>query len=64
MGVLQDASRFVIALDIMFFLLLGMSLLLVEPGSDSYYAALLTLVPTTLTFVAAVAVLYTDWEPF
>jgi len=64
MGTMQFASRLVIALDMVFFLLLAFSFLYIKPGTGSYVAAQLTLLPTVLTFVAAVAVLYTGWDPF
>lgn len=64
MGILTSAARMIIGIDILFLLLLGFSFLYLEPGTGSYVAAQVTLVPTVLTFVAAVAVLYTGWDPF
>lgn len=64
MGVMQSASRFIIAIDMVFLLLLGFSALYIEPGTGSYVAAQLTLVPTLVTLGGAIAVLYTGWEPF
>ena len=63
MGLIREVARLAIGLDILFFLLLGFSFLYVEPGTGSYVAAQLTLVPTVITFVAAVVVLYTGWDP-
>lgn len=64
MGMLQSVSRLVLGIDVLFLLLLGFSFLYIEPGSGSYVVASLTLVPTVLTFVLCVAVLYTGWDPF
>lgn len=64
MGLMNDAARVVIGLDILFFLLLGFSFLYLEPGTSAYVTAQLTLVPTVLTFVAAIVVVRTGWEPF
>lgn len=64
MGLVQYASRIVLGIDVLFLLLLGFSFLYIEPGSGSYVVALLTLVPTVLTFVMSVALLYTGWDPF
>ena len=64
MGALQSASRLVFGIDVLFLLLLGFSLLHIEPGTGAYVVAVLTLVPTALTFVGCLVVLYTGWEPF
>lgn len=63
-GLLQHASRTVVALDILFLLLLGFSFVYLEPGTGSYVTAQLTLIPTVLTLVGGLAVLYTGWDPF
>lgn len=64
MGLLKSMARMVIGFDILIFLLLGFSFVFIEPGTGSYVVAQLTLVPTILTFVASVIVVWTDWEPF
>jgi len=61
---LQAASKMIIGIDITFLLLLGLSLLIVEPGSSSYVVAQLSLIPIGISFVAAVAVIYFRWTPF
>lgn len=63
MGALRSAARVVIGMDILFLLLLGFSFLYLEPGTGSYVAAQLTLLPTGLTFITAIIVLYTGWDP-
>lgn len=64
MGILQFASRVVLGIDMLFLLLLGFSFLYIEPGSEPYVVAILTLVPTVFTLVMSVVVLYTGWDPF
>lgn len=64
MGMLQSASRLVLRIDALFLLLLGFSFLYIEPGSGAYVVASLTLIPTVLTLVMSLAVLYTGWDPF
>ncbi|AHG01641.1 hypothetical protein HALLA_04370 (plasmid) [Halostagnicola larsenii XH-48] len=61
---LQSASRVILGIDVLFLLLLGFSFLYIEPGSGPFVVASLTLVPTVLTLVMSVAVLYTGWDPF
>lgn len=63
MGLLQTASRTIIAVDILFALLLAFSFGYIEPGTSSYVVAQLTLAPIVLTFVAGVLILYTGWDP-
>lgn len=64
MGLLRTGARFVIVIDLMFFMLLAFSFLYIEPGTGSYVAAQLTLIPTVLTFLAAISILRSDWDPF
>lgn len=64
MGMLKSAAKTIIGVDVFFLLLLGFSFLHIEPGTGSYVMAQLTLIPTLITFVAAVAVIRADWEPF
>ncbi|WP_207592359.1 hypothetical protein [Halomontanus rarus] len=64
MGVLRSASKTIVGVDILVLLLLGFTFLFVDPGTGSFVVATLTLVPTVLTLVGALAVLYTGWEPF
>jgi hypothetical protein len=64
MGTLRTGARIVIAIDLLFFMLLGFSFLYIEPGTGSYVAAQLTLLPTVLSFLAAVSILYSGWDPF
>ncbi|WP_435321025.1 hypothetical protein [Haloarchaeobius sp. TZWSO28] len=61
---IQSASKMIIGLNITFFLLLGLSLLFVEPGSGSYVVAQLALVPIVVSTVASAAVIYFRWTPF
>ncbi|UPM44304.1 hypothetical protein [Halocatena salina] len=63
MGLAQSISRVVLGIDVLFLLLLGFSFLYVEPGTGSYVVALLTLLPTVLTLMMSVTVLYTGWDP-
>ncbi|MCU4742484.1 hypothetical protein OB955_12000 [Halobacteria archaeon AArc-m2/3/4] len=64
MGILRSASRTVVGVDVLILLLLAFTFLFVDPGTGAYVVATLTLVPTVLTFVAALLVLYTGWDPF
>lgn len=64
MGLLQSGSRTVLGMNVLFLLLLGFSFLFLEPGSDSWVTAQMTLVPVVLGLVASIVVLYTGWEPF
>ncbi|WP_224450357.1 hypothetical protein [Haloprofundus salilacus] len=64
MGLLQSASRTIVGIDILFLLLLGFSFVFLEPGSGSYVTAQITLIPITLTLIASLVILYTEWEPF
>lgn len=64
MGLLKSAAKVIIGVDILFLLLLAFSMWRLEPGTSSYVTAQLTLVPTLLTFVAALVVVRTEWEPF
>ena len=64
MGLLQSASRTIIGIDLVFGLLLGFSLLYLEPGTGSYVIATITSIPIVLTFVASMVILYTGWDPF
>lgn len=61
---LQSTSKTVLGINLLFMILLGFSLVVLEPGSESYVVALLALVPNVLTFVAAATVIYTGWSPF
>ena len=64
MGLLRQASRTLLGVNILFLLLLGFSLRYLEPGTGSYVVAQLTLIPTVLTLAGSVFVIYTDWTPF
>lgn len=64
MGLIQEASRTLLAMQLLFLLLLGFSFTYLEPGSDAYVVAVLTLIPVTLTLLASVIVIYTGWSPF
>lgn len=61
---LQSASKMILGIDITFLLLLGLSFLVVEPGSESYVVAQLALIPIVISFVASAAVIHFRWTPF
>jgi hypothetical protein len=61
---LRSASRTILAVDILFLILLGLSFLLLEPGTESYVVGQLALVPVVVTLVLSSLVLYFDWTPF
>ncbi|WP_435361731.1 hypothetical protein [Haloarchaeobius sp. DFWS5] len=61
---LQSASKMIIGLDSTFLLLLGLSLLVIEPGSASYVVAQLALIPIVISMGASAAVIYFRWTPF
>ncbi|WP_424005171.1 hypothetical protein ACOZ4I_17660 (plasmid) [Haloarcula salina] len=64
MGLLQSTSKVVLKIDILFLVLLVFSLYNLDPGTGSYVAATLSLLPVTLTLAGVLAVIYTGWEPF
>ena len=64
MGLLRSAARTILGIDILFLVLLGFSLALLEPGTSSYVVAQLTLLPVVLTFIASILVIRFDWKPF
>lgn len=61
---LRSASRTILAVDILFVILLGLSFLVLEPGTESYVVGQLALIPILLTLVLSSLVLYYDWTPF
>lgn len=63
-SMLQGAAKAILALDILVLVLLGFSFPFLEPGTGSYVVAQLTLVPTVLTLIGSIVVLYTGWDPF
>lgn len=64
MNTLQTMSKTVLGIEILFLILLGFSFLVLEPGSASYVAAKLTLLPVLVTLAVTLAVLFTGWDPF
>lgn len=64
MGFLRTAAKTIVGIDILFVILLGYSFLYLEPGTQSYVVAQITLVPIAATFVASLLVVYFDWDPF
>jgi hypothetical protein len=61
---LQSASKTILGIDLLFVILLVFSLLVVEPGTESYVVAQLALVPVVTTFLIGAAVIYFEWQPF
>lgn len=61
---LQSASKTIIGIDIVFVLLLGITFLVAEPGTESYVVAQLALIPIVISFVVSAIVIYVRWTPF
>ncbi|MFB6152517.1 MAG: hypothetical protein ABEJ40_11995 [Haloarculaceae archaeon] len=61
---LQSASRTILGVNILFLLLLGLSILVLEPGSASYVVAQLALIPVLITIGISAVVIYYRWSPF
>lgn len=63
MGLLQDVSRKLIPIEFLFLVLLAFSFTYLEPGSEGFVVAVLTLIPVTLTLLGSIVVIYIGWSP-